>query len=147
MTFDLLLISDCKNNPNSGFLVTNWFHWFNNDFYCRWWPSWLPSWISRIVQGYPLDIRYRGPEDIESSEKNTISVGAGLSPKIRFGNLTVCYGVCIHVQLICSFSLNGGGHPFLLTLGQQFMVEYRFMALTDLLTIEQPFAGPKSINQ
>ena len=31
-------------------------------------------WISQIAQGYPLDIRYRGPTDIESSErKNYIS--------------------------------------------------------------------------
>ena len=32
MTFDVLLTSDCKNNPNNGLLITNWYHWFNNDF-------------------------------------------------------------------------------------------------------------------
>jgi len=106
-------------------------------FYWRWWPSWLPSWISRIAQEYPLDIRYRGPGDIESSAKHTMSVGAGLSPKISFGNLTVCDGVCIHVQFICSFSLNDGGHIFLLALGQQFMVEYRLAALIGILTIDR----------
>ena len=38
-------------------------------FYWRRWPSW----IYRIAQGYPVDIRYTGPKDVESSEKNDIS--------------------------------------------------------------------------
>ena len=32
---------------------------------------------------------YRRPKGVESSEKKTISVGAGLGPKISFGDLTI----------------------------------------------------------
>ena len=32
---------------------------------------------------------YRGPKGVESSEKKTISIGAGLGPKISVGDLTI----------------------------------------------------------
>ena len=99
MTFDLLLTSNCKNNTNNGLLITSLaknmisrdllVNWFKKlFFYWRRQPSWPPSWTSRIAQGYPLDIRYRGPKDIKPSEKK-LSVGAGLGPKISFGNMTI----------------------------------------------------------
>jgi len=55
---------------------------------------------SRISAWYPLDIRYRGPKDVESSQKKTISVGAGLGPKISFGDLTnmVCFLNCGQIR-------------------------------------------------
>jgi len=37
---------------------------------------WQPSWISWIAQGYPFDIRYKHHNDLESSKKQTTSVGA-----------------------------------------------------------------------
>ena len=88
MTLTVMLTSNCKNTPKNGLFITS-----------------LPkksgitgdskptgskvifllaptaildiSNCSRISACYPLDVRYRGPKDVESSEKKTISAGAG----------------------------------------------------------------------
>ena len=43
----------------------------------------------RISACYPPDMYYGTPKHVESTEKKTLSAGAGLGPKIRFGCLTI----------------------------------------------------------
>jgi len=66
--------------------------WYHRRFYVYWFAAILNiSNCSRISAWYPLDIRHRGPKDVESSERKTILVGAGLGPTISFGVLTIRY--------------------------------------------------------
>ena len=60
---------------------------------------------SRISPWYPLDVRYRGPKDVESSEKKTISAGARYTCLATWLTCSLC-PVVNYVNNCCTHPTN-----------------------------------------
>ena len=77
---------------------------------CSGWPFWILAYFSdcsRIRPRYPPCMFYRGPMDMESIEKKTISADAGSSPKINFGCQTIYEN---YINLNCTVVLRACHH-------------------------------------